>query len=412
MSILNLSQKLRAAKSGRGVTQAKASDLKDAKDYVSAMNQAFVSSSEQQKAAMRQFDSLSKSLAKMEGTVEQLNRVEAENEGLASRTAALETQLSAKAGEANTLDKELAIAKRKLRTAQEDLLALRSQMTARQDRESEMEEQFTKQQAELSSLSLAADKLEMSNIETASLNTTLQKDLSEALGELSARKRSVDELQKTVEDLRAKLKARSKTSDAALIELSQLKTVNETLNEQFIESQAALETLDYDAKVARAEFTDRLKRRDEDVLSYKSQMAQLEAQVRIKESVKAQAEHDISELQHSLRLANSRAEMGETRAREKAVEADKNAQNVLSIKAEYEALNAKFLAALDDMAVLKKLNHVQKDKLMRYAAVETGPVASTPAQPETSKPAASAKEGNSGHATKNVTIFKSLKSAS
>jgi len=413
MSILNLSQKLRGAKKGRLATQAKASDLKDAKSYVSAMNEAFVTSSEQQKAAMRQFDSLSKSLAKMEGTVEQLKRAEAENETLSSQAATLETQLSAKTSEASTLDKELAIAKRKLKTAQEDLLTLRSQMTARLDREAENEEEFTQQKEALSSLSQAVEKLEITNLETASLNTTLQKDLSEALGELSARKRSVDELQKNLEDVKAKLKAQSKTSDAAIIELGQLKTVNETLNEQYIESQAALETLEYDTKVARAEFADRLKRRDEEVLGYKSQMAQLEAQVRIKESVKAQAEHDISELQHSLRLANSRAEIGETRAREKAAEADTNAQNVLTIKAEYEALNVKFQAALDDIDLLKKLNHVQKDKLMRYAAVETNQyVPEAPVEVKPAKPAAAMNEDGNSHATKNVTIFKSLKSVS
>lgn len=412
MSLLNLSQKLRAAKTARFATQAKASDLKDAKNYVSAMNEAFTTSSEQQQAAMRQFDSLSKSLAKMEGTVEQLKRAEAENDTLSTRAATLDTQLSAKTSEANTLDKELAIAKRKLKTAQEELLTLRSQMTVRQDRDLENEEQFANQKSELSLMTQTVERLEAHKGETDRLNTVLQKDLSEALGELSANKRHVSELQKNLEDMQAKLKAQSKISDTTLIELGQVKAVKDTLNAQYIESQAALETLEYDVKVARTEYTDRLKRRDEELLSFKSQVAQLDAQVRIKESVKAQAEHDISELQHNLRLANSRAEIGETRAREKAVEADTNAQNVLSIKAEYETLNLKFLAALEDIEMLKKLNHVQKDKLMRYAAVETGQYTPEgPAKPKPSKPSVAVNEDN-GHATKNVTIFKSLKSVS
>ena len=415
MSFFKKSKKLGAAKANRSLPTAKTSDLKDAKDYVSAMNDAFVSSSEQQKMAMRQFDSLSKSLAKMEGTVEKLARAEAENDTLSTRASTLETQLSAKSTEASTLDKELAIAKRKLKTAQDELLALRSQMSARQDSERETQDEFARQQAELSSLAQSVEKLEHSNVDIASLNTALQKDLSEALSELSARKRSVDELKKNLDDVRAKLKARSKSADASLIELGQLQSANERLSEQFIESQAALETLEYDTKVVRAEFSDRLKRREEEVLSLKSQIAQLEAQVRIKENIKAQAEHDISELQHSLRLANSRAELGETRAREKAAEADTNAQNVLTIKAEYEALNAKFLAALDDIAMLKKLNHVQKDKLMRYAAVDASEfVPPVPAKKDApiAAPAAAADENDNGPATKNVTIFKSLKSAS
>jgi len=118
MSFFKKSKKLGAAKANRSLPTAKTSDLKDAKDSVSAMNDAFVSSSEQQKMAMRQFDSLSKSLAKMEGTVEKLARAEAENDTLSTRASTLETQLSAKSTEANTLDKELAIAKRKLKTAQ------------------------------------------------------------------------------------------------------------------------------------------------------------------------------------------------------------------------------------------------------------------------------------------------------
>lgn len=415
MSFLNLGQKLRSAKPSRGAAQTHISELSDAKGYVSAMNDAFVSSSAQQKMAMEKINHLSKSLMKMEDTLKQLNQAKAKASEMTDRADMLEKQLSQKTTQANDLDKELSITSRQLKGLQDELLALRSETSVQADRAHDNQARYAKQEAEVAAMARTAESLEAQNTDLAGLNAMLQKDLSEALDSLSANQRSVVELQRYLEDARAKLKTKGASADAARLELAQLKTNYEANHQQFIQSQAELENAQYQAKVSKTEFEDRMRRKDEAALSLTSQITQLEAQLRINDSVKAQAEHDITELQHSLRLANTRAQQEETRGREKSIEADINAKNVMSIKADYDALNAKYMTALDDIAVLKKLSQVQKDKLMRYAAIDVA-AALPPAAPQRKDapaPAAPVKTAIANSPTsKNVTIFQSVKSAS
>ena len=190
--------------------------------------------------------------------------------------------------------------------------------------------------------------------------------------------------------------------NAATSELEQVKS-------DYIEAQARLETEKFEMRAAQAQFSDQLRRRDEENLSQKNRISHLEAQMRIKESAKQQAEHEITEVQHTLHLATIRAEEAEKRIREISREAEASASNVMSSQADYDALNARFLGALDDIDALRKLNQIQKSKLMQYAAVDSTPVTAPQAAPQAApmqKPVA-----QNAAPAKNIRILRQVKPA-
>jgi chromosome segregation ATPase len=373
MGLFKLGDSFLAGKKGQAASASDALDIKNAREYVSSMSDVIQSGAEQHKKAQQRVNSLSKSISKMESKLRQLGRVEEENKALQSRATAAEKSLALKKAQAAELENELASLRIQLKTAQEELLALRTENTVRKDRDNQNDSQITRQKNEITAMATAITSLEDRQHELSCLNSTLQKDLSEALNDLSARGRSIHELQKNLDDARAKMDVFRKSADGGEIEIGRLQASFEEMKTKFIEANAGRETAEYEATVAKAEFEGRLKRRDEELLTHKNRISQFEAEVRIKEGARAQAERDIADLQHRFSSAIARADKADARAREKVLEADVNAENALKAKAEFDTLNEKYMAALDDIEMLKKINLAQKDKLMRYAAVEADP---------------------------------------
>lgn len=412
MALFKLGNVFSAAKQDPSPAVSDEADIKNARDYVSTMSDVFQTGAEQQKIAMQRVNSLSKTITKMEAKMRLLTRVEGENKALTDRVTTLEKTLSHKAGQAIELENDLSVARLQLKKAQEELLSLRTENTVRKDRDIQSDSQIQEQETEITAMATAITTLEDRQMELSCLNSTLQKDLSVAVNDLSARNRTVLELQKSLDEARTKMETFRKSADANMIQIGQVKANYETLNTKFIETDAMRETAQYEATLSKAEFEGRLKRRDEQVLGLKNRIQQFEAQVRIKEGARIQAERDIAELQHQVSMANARADTSDSRVREKTAESDVNADNALKAKSEFEAVNAKYLAALEDIAMLKKLNQVQKDKLMRYAAVDGRGAVDGYMPPVDHAELPIEASDSEAQATRNVTIFQSLKSVS
>jgi len=80
-------------------------------------------------------------------------------------------------------------------------------------------------------------------------------------------------------------------------------------------------------------------------------------------------DEEVTTLRTQLETERERNDRNETRFRAKADEVESNARALARSKVEFENLNAKFTAAMEDIDTLRKINLVQKQKLERYAAI-------------------------------------------
>ena len=80
-------------------------------------------------------------------------------------------------------------------------------------------------------------------------------------------------------------------------------------------------------------------------------------------------DEEVITLRNQLENERERNDRNEQRFRGKADEVERNARALARSKVEFENLNAKFTAAMEDIDTLRKINQVQKQKLERYAAI-------------------------------------------
>lgn len=411
MVFSTLKDKVKVAFTAGSQEKSVSFDVSDAKDYVSTMTQVIQSTSEQQHMAMQKVAHLSKSLENMETQLARLSSVEAENKNLSAKAAKLASDFSGASTQANELDTQLSVTKRQLKLAQDELVTLRSDMSKKQDLSSKSETFLAEQKKRVSTLSAKISGLEQRKSDMTKRNRTLEEDLSKARGEVALHRRSASEFTQKLEELERSGSQTRESYQASVIELNALKKRYAEVNENHIDTQARLETAKFEARSLQTQHSDSLRRREEENLSLKNRISHLETQLRIKENANTQAEREIIEAQHSLRLANMRADQAENLSREVSLEAQASASNVISSQSDYDALNAKFVTAMDDIATLKKLNEIQKSKLMQYAAVESSPVPETPVK---SKPAALVKAQKEPQAepAKNIRILRQVRPAS
>ena len=141
------------------------------------------------------------------------------------------------------------------------------------------------------------------------------------------------------------------------------------MKSKFFEASASLENTKYDIKTQKNVFEDTLKRRDDETLALKSRIEQLNTQVRIKDNMSSHFDEEVITLRNQLENERERNDRNEQRFRGKADEVERNARALARSKVEFENLNAKFSAAMEDIDTLRKINQVQKQKLERYAAI-------------------------------------------
>jgi len=177
------------------------------------------------------------------------------------------------------------------------------------------------------------------------------------------------ELQKSVEELSVRLERKTKENDTSTVELKNLRLDFNDIKAKFFEASGALENAKYDIKTQKNVFEDTLTRRDDETLALKSRIEQLNTQLRIKDNMSAHFDEEIITLRNQLENERERNDRNEQRFRGKADEVERNARSLARSKVEFENLNAKFSAAMEDIDTLRKINQVQKQKLERYAAI-------------------------------------------
>ena len=161
---------------------------------------------------------------------------------------------------------------------------------------------------------------------------------------------------------------------------------------QYFEANGALENAQYDLKTQKNVYEDTLKRRDDETLALKSRIEQLNTQVRIKDNMSTHFDEEIITLRNQLETERERNDRNETRFRGKADEVERNARALARSKVEFENLNAKFTAAMEDIDTLRKINMVQKQKLERYASIGGVAVGTSMIEAEAARADAAAKK--------------------
>ena len=200
-------------------------------------------------------------------------------------------------------------------------------------------------------------------------NQNLQDEVTQTSADLSTQNHRVMELQKSVEEQTARLETKTKDADSAAVELKNLRLDFNEVKAKYFEASGALENAKYDLKTQKNVNDDTLKRRDDEALALKSRIEQLNTQLRIKDNMSTHFDEEIVTLRNKLETERERNDRNEQRFRGKADEVERSARALARAKVEYEDLNAKFSAAMEDIDTLRKINQVQKQKLERYAAI-------------------------------------------
>lgn len=387
--------------------------LDSARLTLDAMSNAFRSANEQQNMAVRHMETLDKTLAKMDAGLRRLARVEGENGQLRNRLENIEKQLSQKSSQATDQESRLIALDRQYKELQKEHSEAKAEIAVRKDRESESR---ARSSANIGEIETLKRRVSQGDDQLATLelrNKTLQDELAARRNALSEQKRETFELQKKVENLTVKLDSRSKDRDTVYLELKELRSNFSDLNSKYLEASNLLEAVRYDLDGQKSIHEETLRRREADNYALKSQLDQYDTEVRIKNIAAADAEREIRVLQQALDTAQARAEESDSRLRAQTMEFGRNTDALMKTNSEFEVLNTKFSAALEDLEALRRVNAAQQEKLERYAAI-SGDLPSRAAiarhnaslaQAAAEETAKATPEGN----TDNVTHLKTIK---
>lgn len=356
-------------KDGQAIENAEAEKIQTARSSLEAMSTAFRSANEQQQMAMRHMSTLDKTLSDMDAGLRRLVRIEGENVALRDRCEDIDRQLAQKTSLADEQENRLLSLERQYKDLQKDYSSSKAEIAVYMDRESESRVRNTNSLGEIETFKR---RVTQSDDQIASLelrNKTLQDELAARRIALSEQKRDTFELQKKVENLTVKLDSRGKDRDNVYIELKELRANYADVNSKFLETSNLLDAVRYDMEAQKNIQDETVRRREADLFALRSQIDQYDTEVRIKNIAAADAEREIRVLQQSLDTAQARADESDARLRAQTMEFGRNTDALMKTNSEFEVLNAKFSAALQDIESLRRVNAAQQEKLERYAAI-------------------------------------------
>ena len=348
---------------------ASADDIQQARESVDAIVGELKTNADQQQLAAKRMASLNKTISKMEAGLRHVNRLEAETAQLKTDLQATSKKLEQKTSWASEQENKLVNLERQHNEVRQELENAKADIAQRKDREVGDRERLVKQGRDIETLSSQLTQKDEKLATFQINNQNLQDEVAEQAASLSAQNHRVIELSKSVEELSNRLDTKSKSSDTAEVELKNLRLDFNEMKTKYFEANSALENAKYDLKTQKNVYEDTLKRRDDETLALKSRIEQLNTQVRIKDNMSTHFDEEIITLRNQLETERERNDRNETRFRGKADEVERNARSLARSKVEFENLNAKFAAAMEDIDTLRKINMVQKQKLERYAAI-------------------------------------------
>ena len=348
---------------------ASSDDISQARESVEFIVGELKASADQQQMSAKRMVALNKTIAKMESGLRHVTRLEAHNLRLGNDLQGVKKKLEQKTNWASEQENKLVNLERQHNDMRQQLENAKADIAQRTDREVGDREKLIKQSRDIETLSgqLGQKDERISTLEMN--NQNLQDETAQQAGSLSSQNHRVMELQKSTEELSARLDTKTKASDVSTVELKNLRLDFNEMKAKFFEASGGLENAKYDLKTQKNVYEDTLKRRDDKTLALKSRIEQLNTQVRIKDNMSKHFDEEIVTLRNGLETERERNDRNETRFRGKADEVERNARALARGKVEYENLNAKFGAAIEDLDTLRKINMVQKQKLERYAAI-------------------------------------------
>jgi len=356
-------------KSQTETSVATSEDIRAARDYVDAIHMELRQSTEQQELAKKQLSSLTKSIEKMELGLSATARLQSETKRLTQENAKLQQDAEKKSVWASELESKLNHLERQHSEARAKLETARKDVAVQQDLDAAQKNELQDLKRDAVTLAARLEERDAKILSLKNANERLQEDLHSYSIDVSKSKRDVLELQKSNEILVSKLETHAKNSDLNQVELKTQRVEHDDLKSRYFEAMTTLENMRYNAKAQKTIFEETLKRRDDENLALKTQIDQANTQVRIKDNMSTHLDQEISGLRNNLEIDRERLAVTEQRYREKANEADINAQALERARCEYETLNEKFSTALEDIETLRRTTLAQQEKLDRYAAV-------------------------------------------
>ena len=348
---------------------ASTDDIQQARESVDFIAGELKASAEQQQLAAKRMSSLNKTISKMEAGLRHVNRLETETAQLRNDLQSTAKKLEQKTSWASEQENKLINLERQHNDIRQQLENAKADVAQRKDRESADREKLVKQGRDIETLSSQLTQKDERLAAVSMSNQNLQDEVAQQSASLSSQNHRVMELSKSIEELSNRLDKKSKASDTAEVELKNLRLDFNEMKTKYFEANAALENAKYDLKTQKNVYEDTLKRRDDETLAQKSRIEQLNTQVRIKDNMSTHFDEEIITLRNQLETERERNDRNETRFRGKADEVERNSRALARSKVEFENLNAKFTAAMEDIDTLRKINMVQKQKLERYAAI-------------------------------------------
>ena len=350
-----------------------AEDVKATQDVVQSITAALKSGAEQQDIAAKRLGALTKSMTKMDENVRHAARLEVEKTRLEAELTTIRADLDKKRAWAQEQSAKLASVQKERDKLRGELDNSKSEISARGEREAglrESEIKLTREREALTKeLNQRTDRLE----ELAAKQQRLQDQSAEANGLLSSQSNKNRELKNAVEELTVRLDEKTKSSDASLAALRDLRLDFHAAKERLVAANSQLQSVEYEQTSQKNLYDDRLKRRADEILALKTQIEQLSTQLRIKDTMDSHFDEETSGLRQALETERERNSVNEQRLRQQSETEARQSRALAQAKSEFEALNAKFVDAMKDLDTARQINRVQAQKLENYAQLNSAP---------------------------------------
>lgn len=350
-----------------------AEDVKETQDVVQAITDALKTGAEQQDLAAKRLGALTKSMNKMDANVRQAARLQAETERLGVEVTSLRGDLDKQRAWAQEQTAKLATVQKERDKLRAELEGAKSEISARTEREAGLRETEFKLRREGEALTKELNQRTMRLEELVLTQQRVQDELAQATGQISSQNHKMRELQNAVEEFTLRLDEKTKSADVSLSALRDLRLDHHAAKEQLVSTSSRLQSSEYEQSSQKSLFEDTLKRRADEILALKTQIEQLTTQLRIKNTMGSHFDEETAGLRQALETERERNGVNEQRLRNQAETEARQSRALAQAKAEFDALNSKFVDAMKDLDVFRQVNRVQSQKLENYASLNNAP---------------------------------------
>ncbi len=349
-------------------------DVTATQDVVSAISKALKTGAEQQDLATRRLADLTKSMNKVDANVRQRMRLEGEVKRMNTELTTLRAELKKNRAWTQEQTTKLATLQKERDKLRGQLETSKSELSARVERESGLRESEFQLRKKGEILNKELNQRTMRLEELVLVQQRVQDELAQATGQVSSQTHKIRELQNVVEEFTLRLDEKTKSADASLAALRDLRLELHAAKEQLVAANSKLQSSEYEQESQKTLFDETLKRRADEILALKSQVEQLTTQLRIKDKMGSHFDEETSGLRRALETERERNSVNEQRLQNQAETEARQARALAKAKEEYDALNAKFVDAMKDLDVFRQVNNVQSKKLENYAQLNKTPM--------------------------------------